>query len=64
MKNRIRIDFDRLLGMLSKACIWILPADGGKTVGIQKLLEHYCLSPDSIMAFGDGDPEAWLVKLI
>ncbi len=24
MKNRIRVDFDRLLGMLSKACIWIL----------------------------------------
>ena len=40
----------------------IISADGGKTVGIQKLLEHYCLSPDSIMAFGDGDNDADMLE--
>ena len=33
----------------------IISADGGKMAGIQKLLEHYHLNADSIMAFGDGD---------
>lgn len=33
----------------------IIPASGGKMTGIQKLLEHYRLSPEEIIAFGDGD---------
>lgn len=40
----------------------IISANGGKTAGIQKLLEHYHLSTDSIMAFGDGDNDADMLE--
>lgn len=40
----------------------IIPADGGKTVGIQKLLEHYRLTPDNVMAFGDGDNDVDMLE--
>lgn len=33
----------------------IIPASGGKMIGIQKLLEHYQLSSEEIIAFGDGE---------
>lgn len=40
----------------------IISADGGKMVGIQKLLEHYHLCVDNIMAFGDGDNDADMLE--
>ncbi len=33
----------------------IIPSSGGKGVGIRKVLEHYGLTPDDAMAFGDGN---------
>ena len=33
----------------------IIPAEGGKALGIQKVLEHYGLDKADTMAFGDGD---------
>lgn len=45
-----------------EGAIDIIPADGGKTVGIQKLLEHYNLTSDSIMAFGDGDNDVDMLE--
>lgn len=32
----------------------LIPADGGKTVGMQKLLDRYGLRREECMAFGDG----------
>lgn len=40
----------------------IIPADGGKMIGIQKLSEYYHLTPDSIMAFGDGDNDVDMLE--
>lgn len=31
-----------------------IPADGGKTVGMDRMLEHFGLAADACMAFGDG----------
>ncbi len=39
-----------------------ISADGGKTAGIQKLLEHYRLSADSIMAFGDDNNDVDMLE--
>lgn len=33
----------------------IIPAEGGKALGIQKVLEHYGVSREETLAFGDGD---------
>lgn len=33
----------------------IIPAEGGKALGIQKVLEHYGIDRADTMAFGDGD---------
>lgn len=33
----------------------IIPAEGGKALGIQKVLEHYGIDKAETMAFGDGD---------
>ena len=33
----------------------IIPAEGGKALGIQKVLEHYGIAKADTMAFGDGD---------
>ena len=32
----------------------IIPKDGGKTAGIQAVLEHYGIKKEECMAFGDG----------
>ena len=32
----------------------LIPADGGKPVGIQRFMDHYGWTRDQIMAFGDG----------
>lgn len=41
----------------------ILPKGGGKTSGIQAAMERYGLSADEIMAFGDGENDAAMLKL-
>lgn len=33
----------------------IIPATGGKSLGIQKILEHYGISREETLAFGDGE---------
>lgn len=33
----------------------IIPAEGGKALGIQKVLEHYGIAREQTMAFGDGE---------
>lgn len=33
----------------------VIPAEGGKALGIQKLLAHYGISKEETMSFGDGD---------
>ena len=33
----------------------VIPAEGGKALGIQKILEHYGIHKADTMAFGDGD---------
>ena len=32
----------------------IIPADGGKPVGMDKMIAHFGIQPDEVMAFGDG----------
>ncbi len=36
----------------------IIPADGGKGVGLLKMLEHFGISPEESIAFGDGGNDA------
>lgn len=48
--------------MWNDGAIDIIPADGGKTTGIRRLLEYYHLSADSIMSFGDGDNDADMLE--
>lgn len=33
----------------------MIPASGGKAAGIRKVLEHYSISPQETIAFGDGE---------
>lgn len=33
----------------------VIPAEGGKALGIQKVLAHYGIAKEETMAFGDGD---------
>ena len=33
----------------------MIPADGGKAIGIEKVLEHYGISKSETIAFGDGE---------
>ena len=40
----------------------IIPADGGKAVGIKKYLEMHGLESSEIMAFGDGDNDIDMLK--
>lgn len=48
--------------MWNDGAIDIIPANGGKMTGIQKLLEYYHLSADSTMAFGDGNNDADMLE--
>lgn len=41
----------------------ILPVGGGKATGIQATLERYGLKPEELMAFGDGDNDASMLRL-
>lgn len=41
----------------------IIPRGGGKVVGIRATLERYGWSPEEVMAFGDGENDAEMLKL-
>lgn len=51
----------RLLGDSCRLTRWnayamdVIPKDGGKVYGMERLLDHFCLSRQEIMAFGDGE---------
>ena len=40
----------------------IIPPTGGKDVGIQSVMEHYGLSPEEVMAFGDGENDLPMLR--
>lgn len=40
----------------------VMPADGGKHIGISKMLEHYGIKPDEIIAFGDGGNDVTMLE--
>ena len=42
----------------------IIPASGGKGIGVQKILEHFHLSPDEAAAFGDGDNDIEMLQAV
>jgi HAD superfamily hydrolase (TIGR01484 family) len=42
----------------------LIPADGGKSVGIQQLLEHFGLSQEKTMAFGDGGNDIEMLQYV
>ena len=41
----------------------IIPSSGGKSKGILKILEHFHISQDEFMAFGDGENDIEMLKL-
>lgn len=42
----------------------IIPASGGKAVGVQKILEHFGLSKEQAMAFGDGGNDLDMLQCV
>ncbi len=42
----------------------IIPADGGKGVGIGRILAHYHLDKSSALAFGDGDNDIEMLQAV
>lgn len=40
----------------------IIPPTGGKDVGIQAVMQHYGLSPEEVMAFGDGENDLPMLR--
>lgn len=40
----------------------IIPHGGGKHIGIQKMLDHYGISREDCMAFGDGDNDITMLR--
>lgn len=40
----------------------IIPIDGGKNIGIDKIIEYYSISLDETMAFGDGNNDISMLK--
>lgn len=42
----------------------IIPADGGKGVGIQRILEHYQLTKADALAFGDGNNDIEMLQAV
>ncbi len=42
----------------------VIPADGGKGTGIQRVLEHYGLNPSEAMAFGDGNNDIEMLETV
>lgn len=42
----------------------VIPKDGGKAVGISKILEHFSISKDETMAFGDGGNDTEMLEYV
>lgn len=42
----------------------IIPANGGKGVGVEKMLRHYGLTRDQAMAFGDGNNDIEMLQAV
>jgi hypothetical protein len=42
----------------------VIPADGGKDVGIEAVLEHYGFTRDEAIAFGDGGNDATMLAYV
>lgn len=42
----------------------VIPATGGKGVGIEKILEHYHLKKEEAIAFGDGDNDIEMLQAV
>lgn len=42
----------------------IIPAGGGKSVGIAKLLSHIGIAPENAMAFGDGENDIDMLEFV
>lgn len=42
----------------------IIPANGGKGIGVQKILEYYNLEKDTAIAFGDGTNDIDMLELV
>ncbi len=42
----------------------IIPVDGGKGIGIQKILEHYHLAKAEALAFGDGNNDIEMLQSV
>lgn len=42
----------------------IIPADGGKGIGVEKILEHYSISKDESIAIGDGANDIEMLKAV
>jgi len=42
----------------------IIPEDGGKEKGINKMIEYYGISLDEVMAFGDGGNDISMLKYV
>lgn len=42
----------------------VIPSAGGKGVGVQKMLEHYGLTPDQAIAFGDGNNDIEMLQAV
>lgn len=43
-------------------CHDVIPAAGGKHVGIRRVAEHYGIKPEEIMVFGDGKNDADMLR--
>ncbi len=42
----------------------IIPADGGKGIGIQKILAYYHLTKSEALAFGDGNNDIEMLQAV
>ncbi len=42
----------------------VIPSAGDKGVGVQKMLEHYGLTPDQAIAFGDGNNDIEMLQAV
>lgn len=65
-------EYDQILANVTGARItawWpravdIIPADGGKGLGVEKVLEYYHLTKDEAIAFGDGSNDTEMLQAV
>ena len=48
---------------MNKACD-IIPCNGGKDIGIQKILDYFNINKEEAMAFGDGGNDISMLKYV